>query len=82
MEKSARIIELGGYKIGYVHIWSYVCLQYQQLLEDLLTSGKLRDVDVLIWDLRDGWGGADPNYLDIFNQRSPTMTLTGAERRT
>ena len=76
MEKSARIIETGGHRIGYVHIWSYARLQYQELLEDLLTTGKLKDADSLIWDLRDGWGGADPGYLDIFNHRSPTMTLT------
>lgn len=76
MEKSARIIEAGERKIGYVHIWSYARFQYQQLLEDLLTSGKLKDANALIWDLRDGWGGADPGYLDIFNPRSPTMTLT------
>ena len=76
MEKSARIIEADGRKIGYVHIWSYARFQYQQLLEDLLTTGKLKDADALIWDLRDGWGGADPGYLDIFNPRSPTMTLT------
>jgi carboxyl-terminal processing protease len=76
MEKSARIIEAGERKIGYVHIWSYARFQYQQLLEELLTKGKLKDADSLIWDLRDGWGGADPGYLDIFNPRSPTMTLT------
>jgi carboxyl-terminal processing protease len=76
MEKSARIIEAGERKIGYLHIWSYARFQYQQLLEDLLTKGKLKDADSLIWDLRDGWGGADPGYLDIFNPRSPTMTLT------
>jgi carboxyl-terminal processing protease len=76
MEKSARIIESHGRKIGYVHIWSYARYQYQELLERLLTSGELKDADALVWDLRDGWGGADPGYLDIFNPRSPTMTLT------
>jgi carboxyl-terminal processing protease len=76
MEKSARIIEVGDRKIGYVRVWSYARLVYQELLEDLLTTGKLKDADALIWDLRDGWGGADPGYLDIFNVRSPTMTLT------
>lgn len=77
MEKGARIIEAGGRRIGYVHVWSYARFQYQQLLEELLTKGKLKDADALVWDLRDGWGGADPSYLDIFNPRSPTMTWTG-----
>jgi carboxyl-terminal processing protease len=76
MEESARIIDVGDRKIGYVHIWSYARFFYQELLEDLITEGKLKDADALIWDLRDGWGGADPGYLDIFNSRSPTMTWT------
>jgi carboxyl-terminal processing protease len=57
-------------------VWSYARYAYQELLEDLLTTGKLKNADALIWDLRDGWGGAEPRYLDIFNHRSPTMTLT------
>ena len=36
----------------------------------------LRDADALIWDLRDGWGGAQPDYLDLFNARGPTMQVT------
>ena len=40
---------------------------------------KFKDADALIWDLRDGWGGAQPDYLDIFNARSPSMTLTGRD---
>jgi carboxyl-terminal processing protease len=76
MEKGARIIEVQGRKIGYVHIWSYARYQYQALLEELLTTGKLKDADALIWDLRGGWGGAEPGYLDIFNPRGPTMILT------
>jgi carboxyl-terminal processing protease len=75
MEKGARIIEQKGRKIGYVHVWSYARHQYQDLLENLI-EGKFNDADALVWDLRDGWGGADPDYLDIFNPRSPTMTLT------
>src|SRR5260370_23104805 len=29
-----------------------------------------------MWDLRDGWGGAQPEYLDLFNGRAPTMQVT------
>ena len=76
MDKSARIIEVRGRKIGYVHVWSYARPAYQELLEHLISSGKLKEADAVVWDLRDGWGGADPGYLDIFNPRSPTMILT------
>lgn len=76
IEEGARIIEAGGKKIGYVRIWSYAGQRYQTALETLLAQGKLKDADALIWDLRDGWGGAQPEYLDIFNARAPDMTFT------
>jgi carboxyl-terminal processing protease len=75
MVDSARLIESGGKKIGYVRIWSYAGERYQERLEALLV-GKLAGADALIWDLRDGWGGAQPYYLDIFSRLGPTMELT------
>lgn len=74
--EGAQVIEAGGKKIGYVRIWSYAGRRYQAALGELLSTGKLKDVDALIWDLRDGWGGAQPEYLDIFNARAPDMTFT------
>jgi carboxyl-terminal processing protease len=73
--QSARLIEADGKRIGYVKIWSYAGRQYQEALAEELASGKLKDADAVIWDLRDGWGGAQPSYLDIFNPRGPIMTL-------
>lgn len=73
MKASARVIAHGRAKIGYVHVWCYARTDYQELLAELVSTGTLKDADALIWDLRDGWGGADPAYLDIFNGRAPTM---------
>jgi carboxyl-terminal processing protease len=73
MEESARLIDTDGVRIGYIHIWSYAGTPYQRLLERELSAGMLKDADALILDLRDGWGGAQPQYLDLFNARSPTM---------
>jgi carboxyl-terminal processing protease len=75
MEESARIIVADGAKIGYIHVWSYAGTQYQQLLERELSSGKLKEADALVWDLRDGWGGAQAEYLHLFNGHAPTTTL-------
>jgi carboxyl-terminal processing protease len=75
MEASARVIEANRQRIGYVHVWSYAGSAYQQALERLLVEGALKDADALIWDLRDGWGGAIPDYLDLFNARAPTMQV-------
>lgn len=82
MEDGARIIESGGRKIGYIKIWSYAGDLYQDMLEEQLSKGKLKDADALIWDLRDGWGGAQPRYLDIFGDLGPTMILTDRDGET
>lgn len=76
IKDSARIIESNGRRIGYVRVWNYAGERYQDALVEVLSEGKLKDADALIWDLRDGWGGAQPRYLDIFNPYGPTLTLT------
>jgi len=76
MQASARVVEFHGRRIGYVHVWCYAGYAYQRALEHLLSEGTLKDADALIWDLRDGWGGAVPEYLDLFNTRAPTMQTT------
>lgn len=76
MHEGARIIEANGKRIGYIRIWSYAGQRYQDALLEELSNGKLKDADALIWDLRDGWGGAQAHYLDIFNARGPDMTFT------
>jgi len=76
MRSSTKVIERSGVRIGYVHVWSYARNDYQELLAEQISTGPLKDADALIWDLRDGWGGADPDYLDIFNARGPTMITT------
>lgn len=62
MKASVQMIDNKGVKIGYVHVWSYAGEVYQEQLEDEL-NGRLRDAEALVLDLRDGWGGANPNYL-------------------
>jgi carboxyl-terminal processing protease len=76
MDSSIQVIEQAGKKIGYIHIWSYAGDQYQQKLEEELLHGKLSSTDALVLDLRDGWGGASPTYLNIYNNRSPSLTGT------
>jgi carboxyl-terminal processing protease len=76
LRASARIIRANGRSIAYVHVWSYAGSVYQRTLEHLLSQDPLNDADALIWDLRDGWGGAIPEYLDLFNARAPTMQVT------
>jgi carboxyl-terminal processing protease len=77
LQTSARVIVAGNnMRVGYVHVWSYASPRFQSALEDLIGEGPLKDADALIWDLRGGWGGAQPQYLDLFNPRAPTMQVT------
>ncbi|MBW4612948.1 MAG: PDZ domain-containing protein [Desmonostoc vinosum HA7617-LM4] len=71
---STQVIEQQGTKIGYVHIWSYAGQQYQQQLEQDLFYGRLRNAEGLVLDLREGWGGASPNYLNIYTAEGPSIT--------
>ena len=84
VKDSVEIIERDGKKIGYIHIWSYADPKYQEQLEEELVYTRLKDTDGLVWDIRDGWGGASPSYLNIFTAPAPTITnifRDGVERQ-
>jgi len=74
MKASAEVINRDGKKIAYIHVWSYAGETYQDLLEQQLLD-PLKDADALIWDLRDGWGGAIPTYLNVFTAPVPRVTM-------
>jgi C-terminal processing protease CtpA/Prc len=75
LKDSAHVIAADKARIGYVHVWSYASRKIQFELEDLIAEGPLKDADALVFDLRGGWGGAQPQYLDLFNPHSPTMRV-------
>lgn len=78
---SVRIIEHDGQRIGYIQVLSYAGQQYQDhVLEAIFGAGHLSDADALILDIRGGWGGATPSYLDPFLP-GPTMMLRGRDGR-
>jgi len=74
MRESIRIVERARKRIGYVHVWSYAGEQYHELLTAEIAFGKLKEADALILDLRDGWGGANLTYLNLFNPKVPVLT--------
>ena len=63
-EKSARIIEHQGKKIGYLHYWSGG-EGAPEVLEDTVCS-KFKNTDALVLDFRDGYGGASMDNMDLF----------------
>lgn len=74
-KSSIRIIQSKGKRLGYIHIWSYAGERHQQVLKEAVEEWNTsQDVDGLILDIRDGLGGANPEYLDIFNKNVPSLT--------
>ena len=74
-QASTQIIQRNGKKIGYVHIWSNAAEPDQEKLREDLIYGRLRDAQALVLDLRDGWGGGDIGYLNIFTAKEgPSVT--------
>jgi carboxyl-terminal processing protease len=81
LRSSVRVIQRGGQRLGYVRIWSYARRQYHRFLVEELAEGSLRDVDGLVLDLRGGWGGAQPEYAELFVGGAPVMTYIGRDGR-
>ena len=79
MKGSVKVMEREGIRIGYIHIWSYYGEQYYQLLMSEIALGRLERADALIIDLRNGWGGASPYYLNIFHKNVPVITQTNRD---
>jgi carboxyl-terminal processing protease len=73
--ESAAVHERNGFAIAYVRMWSYAGQRYHELLQEQLRSEPLRDADALVLDIRGGWGGANSDYLNLFNPNVPTMAV-------
>jgi carboxyl-terminal processing protease len=74
MKNSVQILEQGGKKIGYIHVWCYAGDRYQDLLIQELNT-RLKSADGLVLDLREGWGGASPDYLSLFTAKVPQTIM-------
>ncbi len=74
---SVRVFPRRGRRIGYIRIWSYAGEDYHQAFLDEIAGGRLQEADALILDLRDGLGGANPSYLNVFNRNVPVIRFAG-----
>lgn len=78
LESSIRVIKRDDISIGYIHAWSYAGTDYQEQIRAAILWGELSACEALVLDLRDGWGGADINNLNLF--REPIAEITAATR--
>ncbi|HEX2957222.1 MAG TPA: S41 family peptidase [Chitinispirillaceae bacterium] len=72
IRKSARIIPYKGVDVGYIHIWSFAGENYYETLKEVVST-QLQSAKALVFDLRFGPGGANPDYLNFFNDRVPVI---------
>lgn len=72
--EGSRIIERNGKKVAYVPMFSCAGEEFAELLRELL-QGPLRDADSLVIDFRNGWGGANPDFVNLFNRTPAVMTM-------
>lgn len=71
---SARVIDQGGRRIGYVHLWAGAADLTGVLNRVLATT--LKDVDGMVVDLRSRWGGGPADAAESFVGGSADMTIT------
>ncbi|HEX7183703.1 MAG TPA: S41 family peptidase [Thermoanaerobaculia bacterium] len=67
-----RVLEVQGRRVGYAPLWSCAGAQFQEALEESL-QGDLAQADTLVVDLRGGWGGCNPTFVNLFNPMVPEM---------
>lgn len=65
-----------GLSFAVARMWSYAGEELHELLVEAVTTGPLMDAGALVLDLRGGWGGASPAFLDLFNTSIPALTMT------
>jgi carboxyl-terminal processing protease len=81
-DRASQVVDRAGRRIAYTHIYS--CAGPGPL--DLLTrtiQERFTEAEALVIDLRDGWGGCPPEFLNLFSPFLPRLRFvgrTGSER--
>jgi carboxyl-terminal processing protease len=78
--QSRTLLATNGKQVGYFHLWSGTHPAFKDAFAAALQAFEQARVDVLLIDLRGGFGGAGPEYLDALQaskwlQSRPTYVL-------
>lgn len=79
-KRGSRIFERGKVKIAYVPMFACVGAEFQSALQDALGE-ELKEGDALVLDFRNGWGGCNPNLVNIFDRTPPQLLSIGRDGR-
>ncbi len=67
-KKSKKLLREENKKIGYLHLWCGTHEAFLQTLNSILKEFETAAIAGLIIDLRDGFGGAAPEYLNEISE--------------
>ena len=75
IESSIAVTEREGRRIGYLRLWTLSTRDGLDIVARELASGRLKNADGVIVDLRGRWGGGPPDAADLFVGGVPTFRL-------
>lgn len=74
----AKVVEVRGKKVAYMPFFSAAGDHHQEVLREEIT-GRFADADALVLDFRNGWGGANPTFVNLFNRMNPVLETVGRD---
>ncbi|OAP39940.1 carboxyl-terminal protease [Sinorhizobium glycinis] len=75
IENSVTVTEREGRRIGYLRLWTLSTRDGLDIVARELASGRLKNADGVVVDLRGRWGGGPPDAADLFVGGVPTFRL-------
>jgi carboxyl-terminal processing protease len=77
-KKGGRLIERNGKTIAFVPMFACAGEEYENTLAEMLAS-RFQRADALILDFRNGWGGCNPSFVNLFSRTPPVLTQIGRD---
>lgn len=75
LRSSATVHRLRGVSLGYIRPISYAGQRFQDALVEELSKRAFKRAAGLVLDLRGGWGGASPEFAEVFLGGAPSLTM-------
>lgn len=81
IDESIAVEERGGRRIGYLRLWTLATSDGLEAVARALATGRLKDAEGVIVDLRGRWGGGPADAAEIFVGGVPTFRLISRSGR-
>lgn len=79
LNSSGNVVQRGEKALAYLQLVSYAGEELHEALRRQILFGPLAQSDGLVLDLRGGFGGANPEYLELFRRDLPTLVFRGRD---